>query len=76
MEGHVRKPADEIPAKETMMATTDDCPITDECPGYDRDGGVCLVRATDCAIASVATDFQPPVDGVADALLPGDSIVS
>lgn len=25
-----------------IPATTDDCPMTGECPGYDRDRGVCL----------------------------------
>jgi hypothetical protein len=29
----------------------DDCPMPDECPGYDRDRGVCLLRPADCEIA-------------------------
>jgi hypothetical protein len=30
----------------------DDCPMTADCPGYDRDRRVCLVHPGDC-------DFSP-----------------
>ena len=26
----------------------DDCPMTEDCPGYDRDRRVCLIRPGDC----------------------------
>ena len=26
----------------------DDCPMTNDCPGYDRDRQVCLVHPGDC----------------------------
>ena len=29
----------------------DECPMTEDCPGYDRDRRVCLVRPDDCEFA-------------------------
>lgn len=29
----------------------DDCPLTEECPGYDRDVRACLLRPGDCEFA-------------------------
>jgi len=26
----------------------DECPMTEDCPGYDRDSRVCLIRPGDC----------------------------
>jgi hypothetical protein len=26
----------------------DDCPMTEDCPGYDRDRRMCLLRPGDC----------------------------
>ncbi len=26
----------------------DECPMTEDCPGYDRDRRVCLLRPDDC----------------------------
>ena len=26
----------------------DECPMTEDCPGYDRDLGMCLIRPGDC----------------------------
>jgi hypothetical protein len=37
----------------------DECPMTEDCPGYDRDRRVCLLRPGDCAFS--------PADG--DAVL-------
>lgn len=31
-----------------VPAMIDDCPMTEDCPGYDRDLGVCLLRPGDC----------------------------
>ena len=31
----------------------DECPMTEECPGYDRDRRMCLIRPGDC-------EFSPP----------------
>lgn len=53
----------------------DDCLMTEECPGYDRDRRVCLLRPGDCDIAPAdrETDlvFEAPegaaVDGSAEA---------
>ncbi len=35
----------------------DECPMTEDCPGYDRDRRVCLLRPVDCEFA--------PADGEA-----------
>jgi hypothetical protein len=35
----------------------DDCPMTNDCPGYDRDRQTCLVHPGDCEFS--------PVDGEA-----------
>jgi hypothetical protein len=29
----------------------DECPMTEDCPGYDRDRRVCLIRPDDCEFA-------------------------
>ena len=29
----------------------DECPMTEDCPGYDRDRRVCLLRPGDCEFA-------------------------
>ncbi len=34
----------------------DDCPMTEECPGYDRDRAVCLIRPGDCAFSPARAD--------------------
>ena len=39
----------------------DECPMTEECPGYDRDRRVCLLRPADCEFAPDA-DAVPVVD--------------
>ncbi len=31
----------------------DECPMTEDCPGYDRDRRMCLLRPGDC-------EFSPP----------------
>jgi hypothetical protein len=35
----------------------DECPMTEDCPGYDRDRRVCVLRPDDCEFA--------PADGAA-----------
>jgi len=32
----------------TVSAMIDDCPMTEDCPGYDRDLRTCLIRPGDC----------------------------
>ena len=32
----------------TVSAMIDDCPMTEVCPGYDRDSQVCLIHPGDC----------------------------
>lgn len=39
----------------------DECPMIDECPGYDHDRRVCYFRSGDC-------EFAPPADE-ADAVV-------
>lgn len=29
----------------------DECPMTEDCPGYDRDRRICLLRPGDCEFA-------------------------
>jgi len=36
----------------------DECPMTEDCPGYDRDLRACLIRPGDC-------EFNPPDGEVA-----------
>lgn len=31
----------------------DNCPMTEDCPGYDRDHRICLLRPGDCEFAPV-----------------------
>lgn len=46
-------------------AAAHDCPMTAECPAYDRDGRMCLVHPGDC-------DFAP-ADGASGDVDPSDS---
>lgn len=41
-----------------------ECPMTEDCPGYDRDRRVCLLRPSDCEFALDAD--AAPVAGVPD----------
>lgn len=41
----------------------DECPMTEDCPGYDRDRGVCLLRPHDCEFAPAARDLDDPASG-------------
>jgi hypothetical protein len=34
----------------------DDCQMTEDCPGYDRDRRVCLLRPADCEFARADRD--------------------
>ena len=34
----------------------DECPMTEDCPGYDRDRRVCLLRPVDCEFAPAASE--------------------
>ena len=36
----------------------DDCPMTEECPGYDRDRRVCLLRPGDCDFSPADTEAE------------------
>ena len=49
----------------------DDCPMTEECPGYDRERRMCLVRPDDCEFAPVggaaALIFETPEASPPDA---------
>ena len=57
------------------MAMTDECPMTEDCPGYDRDRRVCLLRPDDCEFApanrepapTVGTPVAPTPDAAAEA---------
>lgn len=37
----------------------DACPMTEECPGYDRERRVCLLRPDDCEFAPADGRAQP-----------------
>ena len=34
----------------------DDCPMTEDCPGYDRDRRICLLRPGDCEFSPAERD--------------------
>jgi hypothetical protein len=42
----------------------DECPMTEDCPGYDRDRRMCLLRPDDCefspADGEAALTFETP----------------
>jgi len=50
----------------------DECPMIEDCPGYDRDRRMCLIRPEDCewspANAEAALMFETP-----EVLTPGAS---
>jgi len=37
----------------------DECPMTEDCPGYDRDSRVCLLRPGDCEFAPADGEVVP-----------------
>jgi hypothetical protein len=41
---------------------TDECPMTEDCPGYDRDRRVCLLRPDDCEFAPANRDAGPAIE--------------
>ena len=49
----------------------DDCLMTEDCPGYDRDRRVCLLRPEDCEFAPAGRDadavFESPASPVPEA---------
>ncbi len=53
----------------------DECPMTEDCPGYDRDRQVCLLRPEDCefapahgeAVSTVEALVAPTPDASAEA---------
>jgi hypothetical protein len=50
----------------------DECPMTEDCPGYDRDRRVCLLRPGDCEFAPAEVDAalvieEPDVQPAASA---------
>lgn len=55
----------------------DPCPMTEDCPGYDRDRGMCLLRPGDCEFAPAdaeadlvfETPEAPALDTPAEAAL-------
>jgi hypothetical protein len=48
----------------------DECLMTEDCPGYDRDGRVCLIRPGDCefspADGEAALMFETPGEPTPD----------
>jgi hypothetical protein len=49
------------------LPALDECPMTEECPGYDRERTVCLIRPGDCEFSPAAPDAAH----VASAAAPG-----
>jgi hypothetical protein len=47
-----------------------ECPMTEDCPGYDRDRRVCLLRPSDCEFAADA-NAAPLADAAPLAGKPG-----
>ena len=47
----------------------DDCPMAEECPGYDRDRGMCLVRPGDCELSPAVGEAGPALE-TSEALTP------
>jgi hypothetical protein len=39
----------------------DECPMTEDCPGYDRDRRVCLLRPDGCEFAPASGEAAPTV---------------
>jgi hypothetical protein len=46
----------------------DDCPMTEECPGYDRERRTCMIRPGDC-------DFSP-LEGEAELAFETPEVVT
>ena len=40
----------------------DECTMTEDCPGYDRDRRVCLLRPDDCEFAPAHGEAVPSVE--------------
>ena len=50
---------DRLGSRVDRSVMVDECPMTEDCPGYDRDLRMCLLRPDDCEFA--------PADGRASA---------
>jgi hypothetical protein len=37
----------------------DECPMTEDCPGYDRDRRMCLLRPDDCEFSPADGEAAP-----------------
>ncbi len=51
---------------------SDECPMTEDCPGYDRDSRTCLLRPDDCEFAPADGEAAPLVE-TREALAPDAS---
>ena len=55
----------------------DECLMTEDCPGYDRDRGMCLVRPGDCefrpADGEAALTFETPEPALRRGFLPREA---
>lgn len=50
----------------------DECPVTEDCAGYDRDRRVCLLHPDDCEFVPPDGEAVPTLDAP-EALTPGPS---
>jgi hypothetical protein len=50
----------------------DECSMTEDCPGYDRDRRVCLLRPDDCEFAPTHGEAAPMLEAP-DGLRPDAS---
>jgi hypothetical protein len=50
----------------------DECPMTEDCPGYDRDRRVCLLRPGDCEFSPAEGDAVLILE-ISEALTPDAS---
>ncbi len=43
-------------------ARLDECPATEDCPGFDRERRACLLRREDCDFAPHDGEAAPPLE--------------
>ena len=44
------------------LSIVDDCPMTEDCPGYDRGRRMCLLRPDDCEFSPADADAVLPIE--------------
>ena len=44
------------------LSMLDECPMTEDCPGYDRDRRICLLRPDDCEFSPADGEASMPIE--------------